>query len=197
MNTIKLLVPSHGLDSLVRECLAGVNRSSDIQVFIAGPGESATGGVDAPPIRSKLDFKAIKAYRKIMKEFGIDLTFSPSTAGLATMLIASFGMRIKNIGYRGTQAKVRRSDPTNWLALLNPRVAHIVCETPDIEQYLATLIPPCKLSTACKPFSLGWVDDALANPMPAPAPDAKLRIIYIGMSEGRPHKGLNLSLIHI
>ncbi len=109
------------------------------------------------------------------------------------MLAASIGLPVKNIGYRGTQAKVRKSDPTNYLALLNPRVCHIVCETPDIEEALARKVSHDKLSTARKPFMLQWVEDALKNPTPVPtAAGHKLRLIYIGMSAGRPHKGLRV-----
>ena len=129
-------------------------------MVIAGPGEAA----EAPEIRSKADFRAAKAYRRIILREGADATFAPSTSGLATMLWATMGTRVRNIGYRGTQAKVRRSDPTNYLALLNPRVSHIVCETPDIAE---------ALGMPCRPWR-EWLSPAapaatMAN-APAPQP---------------------------
>lgn len=191
---IVILVPDNDLDSVVRATLVEITKISDIRIIIAGPDESSQDlGVDAPPINSKFDLRAIKAYRHIMRRHNVNLTFSPSTSGLATMLAASIGLSVKNIGYRGTQAKVRRSDPTNYLALLNPRVRHIVCETPDIEQALAKLIAPSKVSTSRKPFMLSWVDEAMQNPVSVPSTSGhKLRLIYIGMSAQRPHKGLRV-----
>jgi glycosyltransferase involved in cell wall biosynthesis len=185
---MNVLVPNDALDKVTRMMLERVDKCSDINVFIAGPGEK----YETSPITSKVSWAAIKDYRKLMKSLDIDVTYSPSTSGLSNMLIASLGLKVNNIGYRGTQAKVHRSDPTNYLALLNPRVKHIVCGTPDIQQYLATRISPKKLSGRIKPYMLEWVEDAMNNPkrienQPADA----FKLIYIGVSIGRPHKGLS------
>ncbi len=191
MKKITILVPNDDLDSVTRNMLSEVARDERFEVVTAGPGEGSRGGVEAPVIKSKFDLKAIKAYRQIARRSGAAVTFSPSTSGLSTMLMATLGTGIRNIGYRGTQARVRRSDPTNWLALLNPRVAHVVCETHDIKQYLSTRIAPRKLSVAVKPFMLEWVADAMAAPAKVDGlPGDALKLIYIGMSKGRPHKGL-------
>lgn len=188
-----ILVPSHGLDAITRDMLRRVSELSQgaVRVLIAGPGEA----VEAPEIRSKTDFKAARAYRRIMRREGVTATFSPSTSGLATMLWASLGLGIRNIGYRGTQARVHRSDPTNWLALLNPRVSHIVCETKDIREALTPKVGAAKLSVATKPFALEWVDEAIASPIEADGiPAGAFRLVYVGVSKGRPHKGLRTLL---
>lgn len=188
-----VIVPSHGLDAITRDMLARAERLSGggVRVVIAGPGEAA----EAPEIRSKADFRAAKAYRRIILREQADLTFSPSTSGLATMLWATACTGVRNIGYRGTQAKVRRSDPTNYLALLNPRVRHIVCETPDILEALARKTGRRKLSVATKPFAPEWVDDAVNAPLKADGVgEDDFRLIYVGVSKGRPHKGLRTLL---
>ena len=99
------------------------------------------------------------------------------------------------MGYRETQAKVRRTDPTFYLGLLNPRVRHIVCETTDIHENLKRYINPFKLSGMPKPYDLEWVANAIKNPKTNEAiKGSNLRCIYIGITEGRPHKGLNYLL---
>lgn len=190
--TYNILVPNDDLDLVTRNTLEAVNRDPALNIIIAGPGENERGGIEAPAIRSKLDFKAIRFYRRLIRELGIDATFSPSTSGLATMIGATFGRRrVKHIGYRGTQAKVHRSDPANHLALLNRRVSHVICETPDIISYLTPLISASKLSGMPKPFMLSWVEGALASPKKVEGqPADALKLIYIGMAKGRPHKGL-------
>lgn len=188
-----LLVPSHGLDAITRDMLRRVSElpQGELRVITAGPGEET----EAPEIRSKADFRAARAYRDIIRREGADLTFSPSTSGLATMLWATIGTGVRNIGYRGTQARVRRSDPTNWLALLNPRVAHIVCETADIREALSRKVPGRKLSVATKPFASEWVADAIARPLTAQGFSADgFELLYVGVSKGRPHKGLRTLL---
>lgn len=209
MNHITILVPDNGLDTVTRMMLDEVAKEPDITVIVAGPGEAEryggngadtsydtadTGrvyGVDAVRIRSKLDRKAIRDYRRVMREHGVTMTFSPSTSGLATMLWSSAGLKIRNIGYRGTQARVRRTDPTNYLALLNPRVRHVICETPDIEEYMAGRIGRRHVSGFCKPYELSWVEDAMAHPKRIDGwCGDTFNIITIGMFERRPHKGL-------
>lgn len=190
---ITVLVPNDALDSIVRATMAAINAREDspCRVIIAGPGEGARGGVEAPAISSKISPKAIRAYRRIMREHGVKVTFTPSTSGLSNMLFASLFMGVSNLAYRGTQHRVHKSDPFNWLAILNPRVKHVLCETKDIEEHLATLIRPSKLSCLPKPFELEWVEDALKNPIPVPSQEgSKLRLITIGMFKGRPFKGL-------
>lgn len=190
---MRVLVPSHGLDSITRDMLQRVTELSHgaVDCIAAGPGEV----VEAPEIHSKADFHAVRAYRRIMRRENIATTFSPSTSGLATMLWASIGLGIRNIGYRGTQAKVRRSDPTNMLALLNPRVSHIVCETRDILEALAPKIGRGRLSVATKPFSIEWADAAMKAPLRAEGVrGSDFKLIFVGVSEGRPHKGLRTLL---
>ncbi|MDE6126807.1 MAG: glycosyl transferase, partial [Muribaculaceae bacterium] len=163
--TFTILVPNDDLDLVTRNTLEEVAKDPRLNIVTAGPGEGERGGVEAPAIRSKLDLRAISFYRRLIRRLGVDATFSPSTSGLATMISATICRRkVRHIGYRGTQAKVHRSDPANHLALLNRRVSHVVCETPDIITYLSPLIGADKLSGMPKPFLLSWVDGSLANP---------------------------------
>lgn len=133
----------------------------------------------------------VKSLRSYIKHYQIDILFSPSSAGLSNGLLASLGTKVKNVGYRGTQAKVRLGDPTYYLGVLNPRVAHIVCETDDIRDYLARFIPRRKLSVNLKPFEVEWVQDACAAPKQAEGiPEGAVACVYVGSCKGRPFKGL-------
>lgn len=149
--------------------------------------------VKLPPCRSKLSWKLIQALRRVIREKRIDIVYSGASAALSNALFATLGTRVKNVGYRGTQARIRRTDPTYYLAVLNPRVKHIVCETGDIQQYLARFIPARKLSLNTKPFDIAWVEDALRNPQRvAEIPDNAFKLIYIANTQGRPYKGLDI-----
>ncbi len=193
----KVLAIYHDLDSITMRMLTAIAEDPQFDVTIACTDEylskvkSLLKSAIIPPIRSKFTWKAIKALRGLVKELRPDVIYSPSTSGLSCALMASLGTKAKNVGYRGTQAKVRRSDPTYYLGLLNPRVAHIVCGAPDIHEYLKGFLPERKLSHVVKPFDLSWVDEAMANPLPCPFPESDaLKLIYIGISKGRPHKGM-------
>ena len=171
--------------------LTRLESKGGFKVIIAGPGEE----VEAPAIKSKMDFKAVRAYRRLLKRYRPDLTFSVSTSGLSVMLLASVGLKIANVGYRGTQARVRRTDPFNYLALLNPRVSHVICETGDIQDTLGKLIGPKKVSTATKPYCMEWAAEAINDPLPYPGKNPEnLKLVTVGMFNGRPHKGLGILL---
>lgn len=87
---------------------------------------------------------------------------------------------------------MRLGDPTYYLGVLNPRVAHIVCETEAIRDYLARFIPRRKLSVNLKPFELEWVKDACAAPKQVEGlPADAVTCVYVGCCKGRPFKGLS------
>lgn len=150
---------------------------------------------DIVPIKGKLNFKAIRSLRAALGALAPAAIYAVSTSALSTALWASRGKSVRVIGYRGTQARVHRLDPTYRMALLNPRVDHIVCETADIEQYLSRYISPTRLSWRPKPYSTDWVRDAIEHPIHTAAADHDtFSIVYIGITAGRPHKGLHYLL---
>lgn len=152
--------------------------------------------MDLPVITSKFNWNVIRALREIIKTYRIALIYSPSSSGLSNALFASIGTRAKNIAYRGTQAKLKRFDPTYYLGILNPAVEHVVCETKDIEEYLSRFIARKRLTTSTKPFDIDWIKEAVRTPKQADdIPDDAFRCIYIGATKNRPFKGLT-DLIH-
>lgn len=181
---MKLLALSDSLDFVMRKTLDALGkRGHEVVIF-------------EHPIHSKLDRKAIKALRREIRGFKPDVVFSHSTSGLSAALFATIGQDVKVVGYRGTQHRVSRLDPTNYLALLNPKVHKILCETPDIVGILEQAgVRKDKLVQACKPYSLDWVDDCLKHPLAVGGIDPnKLHLITVGSFDHRPHKGLQYLL---
>ncbi|MDE6397201.1 MAG: hypothetical protein K2K84_08010, partial [Muribaculaceae bacterium] len=76
-----IFVPNNALDQITRNMLNRLEANGGFKIIIAGPGET----VVAPAIKSKLDLKAVRAYRQILKKFKPYLTFSVSTSGLSFM----------------------------------------------------------------------------------------------------------------
>lgn len=145
-----------------------------------------------PEIDSKFIWKVIRKLRQYVKQYRIDLVYSPGSSGLSNALFATIGTKARNIGYRGTQAKVKKSDFTYYLGILNPRVAHLVCETEDIRDYLsAGYLPPDRLSVILKPYDVEWVREACHSPKPVPGvPEGAVTCVYVGSCKKRPFKGL-------
>lgn len=195
---MNLLVTYRELDVAGYDMLGRLSQDSSITIYIAVASEKDKKRIQGkcipvliPALKSKFVWKAIKELRKIMKQYHIDIVFSPSSAGLSNALFASWGTKVKNVGYRGTQAKVKKGDPTYYLATLNPRVDHIVCETEDIYTYLSQVISKNKLSVNLKPFDVNWVKDACTFPKQVEGiPENAITCVYIGSCKGRPFKGL-------
>lgn len=208
---MKILVVYHDADSIFYETLAlMMQKHPDAKVIVADAGEGAPKRKIIPAtlptrkisaIKSKYTKEAIRDLRRLIHDENPDVVFAPSTSGLSNTLFAVNGnfktvtglgkaaRRPAVVGYRGTQAHVRPLDPTYRIALINPQVSHIVCETPDIAELLKVYIPAHKLSVHAKPYDLAWAEEAVANP--AKLEGDGLQISYVGITEGRPHKGLH------
>ena len=191
---MNILVTHKAVDVATYKMLGELSKNESYTIYLTVPSASEAAKVEGKciplpisPITSKFSWKVIKTLRRYVKQYDIDLIFSPSTSGLSNALIATIGTSVKNVGYRGTQAKVKKLDPTYYMGILNPRVDHIVCETADIQEYLTRYIDKDKLSVSVKPFDIDWVADACANPKQAEGvPDNAFKCIYIGTTKGRP-----------
>lgn len=208
---MKILVVYHDADSIFYETLAlMMQKHPDSEVIVADAGEGAPKRKSIPSalttrkiaaIKSKYTKAAIHDLRALFDAEQPDVIFAPSTSGLSNTLFAINGIfrtvtgaghapaKPAVVGYRGTQARVKRLDPTYRIALINPHVRHLVCETPDIAALLSEYIPGRKLSVHAKPYDLRWAEKAIATPVSLQGDG--LQISYVGITEGRPHKGLH------
>ena len=192
-----VVVLSHDCDLVLYQTFKALADSGAADITIAAP-DTQVLPVDGlkrvamREVKSKFTPSAIGSLRKIAKALRPDIIFAVSTSALSTALQATRWLRHAPaiIGYRGTQAHVHPYDPTYRMALLNRRVAHIVCETPDIREYLGRYIPPERLSGRPKPFMRQWVQNAVAHPYSIGHDGDQIKIAYVGITKGRPHKGL-------
>ena len=198
---IRLLITHREADEAILVLARGLAQLSDFEVYFTREGitsvtkEEGVTFLPCPPITGKLNLSVIRLLRRYAKEYGFDLTYSPGSSGLSNALMATLGLRTKNVAYRGTGARVRRTDPTYYLGILNPRVRHVVCETEHVAGYLRSFFPAGKLTVATKPFSLPWADKALSAPLEVEElKDKELRLSMVANNKGRPFKGLRTLL---
>lgn len=195
---MNLLVTHREIDLAGYELMAALAKNPDIKIYITASTPEEVERIKGdcvpvmiPPLKSKIVFKAIKALRRIIKQYEVDFIYSPSSAGLSNALLASSGLKTKNLGYRGTQAKVRKSDPTYYLGVLNPRLTHLFCATEDTVEYMSGFISRDKISFMPKPFELSWVEEACKNPKKVDGiPEGAFKLINIAVHKDRPYKGL-------
>ena len=146
-----------------------------------------------PHFKSKFKYASIKEVRSIIKKYRIDVIYASSSIDLSIALFASWGTPARVVGYRGTQAKIRRSDPTYYLGILNPRIAHVMCATEDIKQQLARFISPDRMTVSPKPYEVMWMEDVWAHPRSvAGIPSTAFQVICLANTKGRSFKGLRI-----
>ena len=144
-----------------------------------------------PYFREKFNWPTIQCIRKIIKTHQIHVIYAINSSDLSNALFATLGTQVKVVGYRGTQAKIRRSDLTYYLGTLNPRVAHMMCATQDIKEQLSKFISPAKMTVNPKPYDVNWMKDAFTHPQSVEGiPDDAFQIVCLANTKHRPFKGL-------
>jgi len=116
------------------------------------------------PIRHRLDINAIRNLRHKFKQTKYDIIYTTLNSCLSTSLIASIGLDVKHVSYRGTIGHLNRLDPASWLTYLNPRIDRIVCVSEAVRKYLLSLnLPSSRLVTIYKGHDPNWYT-AMAPP---------------------------------
>lgn len=215
---INLLCISSDVDIITYNML-GLLRFKGYKIYITYSSETELNkikefgciAIQINKLKGKLNFKNIKELRKAIIKYKIDINYCLTSTGLSNALMASLDKKVKTVAYRGTQAKIRITDPTYYLGILNPKVNHVVCETEDIKENLKKYYSEKNLTLNPKPYEIEWIEDAIENPkMINSIPEKAFIVTCIAKTKGRPYKGLtqlingmnlldndNIHLLHI
>lgn len=113
-------------------------------------------------IHHRLDFRAVRRVRSLIQNNRYDIVYAPNNKSLSVGLLASRGMKIKHVGYRGTVGHLSRWDPASRLTYFHPRLDHIVCVSNAVRNYLLSVrIPADRLTTIYKGHDIEWYNEAL------------------------------------
>lgn len=108
-------------------------------------------------MRSRVDFKAIRFLRQVIRQGRYDIVHAFNSRALTTVLLASWGVRIRRVGYCGAMGHLNRWDPSSWMGILNPRVDRIVCVSDAVLDYLrAKQVPARRLLRIYKGCDPAW-----------------------------------------
>ena len=121
--------------------------------------ELIAAGVRVSPwmAQHRLDFRASRSLRRLIKAEDPDIVYAPTNRSLAAALRAGRGSRAKIIAYRGTIGHLERYDPAAWITYFHPRVDRIVCVSRAVERYLLSKgLPPTRLVTIHKGHDPDW-----------------------------------------
>ncbi|MDH3440213.1 MAG: glycosyltransferase family 4 protein [Gammaproteobacteria bacterium] len=93
-------------------------------------------------LQGKLSLPGIRFIRAELKRKPYDVLHMLDKRATMNGLLASIGIDVKLVAYRGIVGNLSYFDPLSWLYLLNPRIDRIVCVCEAIRQYLLGLGMP-------------------------------------------------------
>lgn len=133
----------------------------DAPRFNAGILEAEGISLEEIKFSGRLDVRSIITLYKKLRSRKYDIVHCLTSRALSNVLMASAGLRLKHVAYRGTMGHLGRFDPLSWLSFLNPRLDKIVCVSEAVRNYLLALVPERKLVTIYKGHNTEWYESDL------------------------------------
>ncbi len=106
--------------------------------------------------RSRFDWRSIFNLRSLLLSKQYDILHCLTSKSLAAGALASWGMELKRVAYRGTSGRLNRWNPLAYLTFLNPKLDRIICVSESVRTFMSTLVAPAKLITIYKGHELDW-----------------------------------------
>jgi hypothetical protein len=91
------------------------------------------------PLDRKFDRDALKVIRETILSRKIDIVHAFTNRTVLHMVLASRGLPVKLVAYRGVIGNVSWLSPLSWMRFLNPRISRIICVAEKIRDYLLGL----------------------------------------------------------
>lgn len=142
----------------------------------------------------KYDRKVLKLIRHTIVSEEIEIVHTFTNRTVLYMVLASRGLEVKLVAYRGVIGNVSWLSPLSWIRFLNSRISRIICVAEKVREYLLGLhflwfaLDPEKVVTINKGHDLSWYT---AEPVDLSQfgipPDA---MVVTCSSRLRPRKGL-------
>jgi glycosyltransferase involved in cell wall biosynthesis len=109
--------------------------------------------------RRKFSLAAVRRIRRVLREGRFDVVHLFNNPAIVNGVVASIGLPVKVITYRGQTGNVSRWNPLQYLMHLSPRVDRIVCVAEAVrENLLGIVFDPRKLVTIYKGHDLAWYE---------------------------------------
>lgn len=146
-------------------------------------------------VTNKISLKSIKLIRQELKTHSYDIVYACCSKTIPNAAFACIGFDVPLIVYRGTSGGMYKTDLTNYLCMLNPRINGVVCVSSAVTRNVKAKVRASirdNVETIYKGHDLSWYQEPAAD-LTALGSNAKyFNILCIGSN--RPHKGLSVML---
>lgn len=138
----------------------------------------------------KYSLSVIKQIRRQIKLKKIDIVYATESSGIPNAAFACIGTKAKMVAYRGTTGGMYKTDPTNYLCMLHPRINGVVCVSNAVSHSVKSKVR-AKLRnnvvTIYKGHDIDWYQEPAVDLASLGTTKDNFNVLCIGST--RPHKG--------
>lgn len=163
---MRVLYVTGGSDRAETAMMVGVARQG-VEVHAAvGPDFQRAAELDAAGVpmsvcmfSGRVDMRAIRRLRRLIRERVPDIVHTLTNRALSNALLATMGLPVRHVAYRGTPGHLSRWNPGAWLTYLNPRLDRIVCVCDAVRDSLIRMgVHPERLMRIYKGHDPAWYE---------------------------------------
>ncbi len=158
--------------------------------------ELQAAGIPVVELDLRLRPGPLRALRRLLQQGGFDILHLFGNRAVQCGVLASRGLSVRIVAYRGIVGNLSFFDPMSWLRVLNPRIDRIVCVADAVRDFFLQMrpaflrVPAARLVRIYKGHSLDWYTAQPADLRPLGIPEGAFVVACV--ANHRPRKGIEL-----
>lgn len=143
----------------------------------------------------KLSWSAIKQIKHVIQTHNIDIVYATKSRTIPNAVFACMGTKAKMVAYRGTTGGLYKSDLSNYLSILNPRIDGVICVAHSVEKHVKSKISKTKhanVVTIYKGHDFSWYQAPATELTEVGSHSDYFNIMCVGSH--RTHKGTECAI---
>ncbi len=145
--------------------------------------------------KKKYSLSVIKQIHRYIKENDIDIVYATESNAIPNAATACIGTNAKMIAYRGTSGGMYKTDPSNYLCMLHPRINGVIgvstAVSVNVQEKVRSAIK-ANVETIYKGHDLSWYQEDAADLASLGSNHKNFNILCVGSP--RHHKGTHILL---
>jgi glycosyltransferase involved in cell wall biosynthesis len=143
----------------------------------------------------KHSWAVIKQINHYIKQHDIDIVYATESKGIPNAAFGCIGTKAKMIAYRGTSGGMYKTDPSNYLCMLHPRIDGVICVSSPVTANVKSKVRnsiKSNIETIYKGHDIQWYQDPAVDLTTLGSDDKYFNVLCVGSP--RPHKGTHIVL---
>jgi glycosyltransferase involved in cell wall biosynthesis len=143
----------------------------------------------------KHSWAVIKKIHQYIKQHDIDIVYATESKGIPNAAFGCIGTKAKMIAYRGTSGGMYKTDPSNYLCMLHPRINGVICVSSPVTVNVKNKVRKSiksNVKTIYKGHDLAWYQEPAIDLSLLGSDNKYFNILCIGSP--RHHKGTHILL---